>query len=161
MKNLRHVLFPLATLLLACNSPLLNHADATDLVREPIHENDPGCPIEFPKSGLCATWSWEKLPNSQDYGTATLRFWVKNQGTAAGPYVTPGQTVFVKLWMPSMGHGSSPVTTSPKLDSSGDKVPGIFESTGIFFVMPGAWEIWIQLKNGTEIDDQSKFEITL
>ena len=38
------------------------------------------------------------------------------------------------LWMPSMGHGSSP-TRVERLDT------GTYRASEVFFVMPGEWEL--------------------
>ena len=43
----------------------------------------------------------------------------------------------LKLWMPSMGHGSYPVTVE-RLSQ------GVYKASEIFFTMPGDWEIQIQ-----------------
>ena len=54
-----------------------------------------------------------------------------------------------------MGHGSSPVKIAP------GSVAGVFSATEVFFVMPGEWEIWIQLKEGTKVFDQAKIDYKL
>ena len=64
---------------------------------------------------------------------------------------TPKIMVAVKLWMPSMGHGSSPVKLDHAKDAGHADVPGVFEVTHVYFVMPGDWEIHVQLKNGPKV----------
>ncbi len=49
----------------------------------------------------------------------------------------------VYLWMPSMGHGSSPVKVN-RISA------GIYEITDVYFIMEGDWEIRIKLDNGDE-----------
>lgn len=49
----------------------------------------------------------------------------------------------VYLWMPSMGHGSSPVKVN-RIST------GIYEVTDVYFIMEGDWEIRIKLDNGDE-----------
>ena len=63
-------------------------------------------------------------------------------------------SVEVALWMPSMGHGSSPVTVE-RLDT------GTYRASEVFFTMKGDWEIRIQLKEGDEVRDQAIVPITL
>lgn len=46
-------------------------------------------------------------------------------------------SIGLKLWMPSMGHGSYPVTIE-RLSQ------GVYKASEIFFTMPGDWEIQIQ-----------------
>jgi hypothetical protein len=38
-----------------------------------------------------------------------------------------------------MGHGSAPVKITPQ-------APGVYEVSDVFFIMPGDWEIQIQLR---------------
>jgi hypothetical protein len=60
----------------------------------------------------------------------------------------------VQLWMPSMGHGSSPVrVTRTEL--------GSYSAAGIYFIMPGQWEVRIQLKTGREVTEQATFNVEL
>ncbi len=145
-------------LLTGCGqSPLLHHLNAGDL--QPTANAQPSdCPLNFEKEGLCAAIVWTKVPSSDNNGTFTVNFWKKDQGSTSGPFVDPGDTVFVKLWMPAMGHGSSLVTVTPATDSTGKSEAGSFNASGVYFVMPGAWEIWVQLKQGTQIVDQAKLD---
>ena len=58
------------------------------------------------------------------------------------------------LWMPSMGHGSSPITIK-KIST------GLYELTSIYFIMDGAWELKVQIKNGNAINDETTFEYNI
>ena len=161
MKRLVSLFLPLAALLTTgCGSPLLDHANANEILRQPISE-DVACPLAFPKFDLCGSFTWDRKPTSSTPGSAVLRFWNRELGTPSGPYVSPVSTVFVKLWMPVMGHGSSPVTTAAKKDAGGMAILGVFDSTNVFFVMPGKWEIWVQLKSGAAIDAQAKLDVEI
>lgn len=65
-----------------------------------------------------------------------------------GQFVDLKNELEVLLWMPSMGHGSSPVTL--------EKVaPGQYRVSRVFFVMRGDWEIQFKLKNGNTVLEQS------
>lgn len=55
--------------------------------------------------------------------------------------------------MPSMGHGSRPV----KVEEVSGAI-GVYDATNVIFIMGGPWEIWVQLKNGSEILDQAKVD---
>jgi hypothetical protein len=143
-------LIALASLLpQGCESPLFNHASADErgLLTSPA-PNDKDCPLAFPKSALCAELAWTSALNDQDPATFTLRFWSAASSSAAGPYVTPAHSVKVQLWMPSMGHGSSPVTLAPAQDAASTAIPGIYEGESAYFIMPGAWDVRVQLKQG-------------
>ena len=58
------------------------------------------------------------------------------------------------LWMPSMGHGSSPISVK-KLST------GLYELTTIYFIMDGAWELKVQIKNGATVNDETTFEYNI
>ncbi len=147
--------------LVACGySPLFNHSTAVLAV---AGDGDPGaarspadvaCPLSFSQTRLCAQLNWVKQPSGDETGDFELRFWSLDGGTATGPFVDPALTVSVKLWMPSMGHGSSPVKVSRLLDQHGQPRAGEFTATGVYFVMPGAWEIHVQLKEGSRVVEE-------
>ncbi len=143
------------------NSPLLNHADADSADFQKIQETSSECPLEFIKLSLCADIEWIKMPNDLNKGEYLIKFYQKNIGTKQGPYVNPGYLVTSKLWMPSMGHGSAPVNVSEYLDLNGNVVIGIYHAKDVFFVMPGKWEIWVQLKKDKTIIDQAKIDINI
>jgi hypothetical protein len=142
-------------------SPLLNHANASPSTAPQQNKqtsNGDGCDLVFSKVSLCASVTWVKQPTADDQGEFTLRFWEPSQGTEAGPYVTPAGDVAVKLWMPDMGHGSSPTKVIAETDATGTPVPGVFDVQNIFFVMNGKWRIFLQLKKGGQVVDQAEFD---
>lgn len=60
----------------------------------------------------------------------------------------------VVLWMPSMGHGSSPVTIE-RLDR------GTYRVSEVFFTMAGDWEIRVQLKAGNDVKSEAILPLSL
>ncbi len=154
-------------------SPLLNHAQAKNRnleqsleIRTPdsLPNSEPqlaDCTLAFPKQNLCASLTWEKMPTDDETGTFTLRFWDPSVGTVNGPYVSPAQSVSAMLWMPSMGHGSSPIHVSPELDASGAAIPGIFNATGAYFSMPGHWQMRVQLKQDRQVVEEAKLDLNV
>ena len=58
------------------------------------------------------------------------------------------------LWMPSMGHGSSPVTLK-KIAT------GVYDISDVYFIMDGDWQIRVQLKNASTIIEEMDFEYTI
>jgi hypothetical protein len=60
--------------------------------------------------------------------------------------------VSVALFMPSMGHGSSPITVE-RLDV------GTYRAKNVFFTMAGNWEIQFMLKAGDAVTDQAVIDI--
>lgn len=155
MKGLLSLVMLAAGCSSACGfSPILNHATASDGNPVPTADTQRResltCDFTF-QAGLCAQLTWTKPADSDNTGTFQLQFFRGNErvGPEAG-------TVFVKLWMPSMGHGSSPVTTVVLTDNG---AIGLFEARNVFFVMPGAWDIRVQLKNGTQLLDEATLAI--
>lgn len=155
MNKLNIALALMAVFLNSCISPLLEHVEADESVPPAPVEKARDCELDFAKAGFCASWSWDHRPGDDETGSAVLRFWKKGEGSPFGPYADPEGTVAVKLWMPAMGHGSSPVTVTPQVDAAGSRIPGVFTASQIYFSMPGAWEIRVQLKNGTQVIDQA------
>ena len=144
MKNFFSVVLLSAFLSGCLQSPLLNHAVANE--GDESAEAKKGSALVFPQQELSASITWIKEPADEEAGSFTLRFWSTKLGTEQGPYVDPGHVVAVKLWMPSMGHGSSPVKVEQIKDQAGGAVAGVYEATDVFFSMGGKWEIWVQLK---------------
>ncbi|MBC7466329.1 MAG: FixH family protein [Bdellovibrio sp.] len=86
--------------------------------------------------GLAIDLAFDKTPNDSDENTFILQFHQPGSSVAVGV----DQTIAIILWMPSMGHGSSPV----KIQKIAD---GIYRVTKVYFIMPGDWEIRLQIKD--------------
>jgi hypothetical protein len=108
-------------------------------------ENFP-CSLSFDRSHYCLSWKWEKKPTESDYGSFLFKIYREN--LADGTPVGVDQKVMptVVLWMPSMGHGSTPVEVQ-RLDV------GTYRASEVFFVMPGEWEIKFQILAGSAIEE--------
>lgn len=117
------------------------------------HPPPTGCALELTNSALCASVEWTSGPASPQESEFILKFW-KNTDSVQGPYVDPANTLSVILWMPSMGHGSSPVTIE-KIQE------GIYRVRRVFFIMPGDWEVRVFLKNGATAVDQAVVSLIL
>lgn len=98
----------------------------------------PTCSTPLPATQSCAALTWLISPNSTSYSKAQLKI-----DTSADLY----DTVEVLLWMPSMSHGSAPVTLT-------NKEAGLYEISNIFFIMPGDWEVRIFLRKNKVLVDQ-------
>lgn len=108
---------------------------------------NPSCELKMPISQFCVNLVWEKVPTDTEKGVFTLQFSLNEAATELL------QAPSVVLWMPSMGHGSSPVTVNPV-----DK--GLYRISDVYFVMPGEWEIRIQIKDQNGQVDQVVKKIT-
>lgn len=109
-------------------------------------EKSAGTRAEMPASNVSVWLTWEKLPAGQQFGSFVLKFGRENLGDKSPLPLEIEGDVSVVLWMPSMGHGSSPVKVE-KLDT------GTYRASKVFFTMPGDWEIRIQRNvNGAMVD---------
>lgn len=105
------------------------------------------CSLRFSKSNLCLFWSWEKLPTDTESGTLILKVYRLNALDQSMFPVDPPHELDFVLWMPSMGHGSSPASLA-KVDI------GSYRITDVYFVMRGEWELIFRLKNGEQTEDE-------
>lgn len=149
----------------ACGqSPLLHHVhdqsrneppiDTSTVAPKPTDETTPApaCQISLPKSNLCAslTWTVPSVPRKKK-GAFELRF----TRPGSNELVDAPATVGVVLWMPSMDHGSSPVTVERK-------GRGLYLATDVYFVMGGEWDIIVQLLQGEEeVLDQGTLKVQM
>jgi hypothetical protein len=164
MKTLKlsGVMLLLATF--SCHSPLLEHSYAVDLAptsNEERADQSENCPLQFSKHGLCAQLVWDGALSDESPASFTLRFWNPEIATASGPYVSPVEVVFAKLWMPSMGHGSAPVTLVSARGAGGEIIPGVYMGSNVNFIMPGAWQVKVQLKQGATIVEEAILNVQI
>lgn len=142
-------IFPSLVLLASLASPLSAFAFEAE------QQKQTQCPIEFKKIGQCASVEWRVAPKVDAFAEATIKFWSKKTGTPSGPYQNPqGNILAVSLWMPSMGHGSSPIRLTVR-------ETGVVDATKIYFSMPGVWDLRILQKNGTQVIDQAAVSLNL
>lgn len=103
----------------------------------------PSCLLQFQTGDLCGDFSWEVQPKPGKAGTLLVRF----SNKATGQTIDPVQSLQVVLWMPSMGHGSSPVAIARVSQ-------GTYRVSNVFFSMPGTWQIKFQFKQGTQLVEE-------
>jgi hypothetical protein len=142
--------------LLACGaSPLLNHRNPArnQALSGPTDATD-WCALRFERIGMCARLEWLKAPSEEETGVFLLHFSRIENGASIPSDAPSGLKVAVKLWMPDMGHGSSPVRVVRPLNASGLPETGVYRAEDVHFVMPGAWEIRVMFKSedGTPVD---------
>ncbi len=112
--------------------------------------NRPAQKVELAKASFANSgpiWlSWEKWPTDNEFGSFFLKTGRENKGDQSPvPQDIEGELT-IELWMPSMGHGSSPVIVT-KVDV------GTYRVDRVFFSMSGDWEIRIQrVVNGAMVD---------
>lgn len=143
------LLLPLM-LAIACARPVYQEAPAQT---NPANFHKLDTPVaSFAKLGLKVSIAWTKQQSEDESGAFLLKFWRENAADKS-PIVQDIQAaVNVRLWMPSMGHGSSPVTVQ-RLDV------GTYLVEDVFFSMPGDWEIEVDLTNESGTVDTIKIPI--
>lgn len=125
------VTLALVTLTFGCAKPLSDS--------QPNNEGISGkpqssCEAFLKNDGVCLDVIWEHYPTESTFGS--LIVFARNLGTGhlVKDFTRDLQTT---LWMPSMGHGSSPVKVVVIQ-------PGLFRIEKVFFNMRGDWEVRFQ-----------------
>lgn len=119
------------------------------------------CELVFKKKHLCAQVNWVvapqsvELPTEKDTAEFTLTFFKKGSNPKVPVSTPPAESVYVKLFMPSMGHGSHPTQVTEAKDEKGNPVPGTYQVKNVLFSMPGDWLIQVQLKQAGKVLDQA------
>lgn len=112
------------------------------------------CTLRFRTSGHCLAWKWEKVPSPTEAGALVFKVYRGNLLDDSPLETDFSSNPSVVLWMPSMGHGSSP-TTMERIDV------GTYRASNVFFIMPGEWEIRFQVKEGTSVQDEAVVTLTI
>lgn len=128
----------LALLLSACASP--KAAPATDA-------SSVAATASFASRAM-VDLTWEKVPTETEMGAFVFRTYRTNPLDGTKVPQDLASSMAVLLWMPSMGHGSSPVTVD-RLDV------GVYRASSVFFIMKGDWEIHIQAKSPEGAADEA------
>lgn len=92
--------------------------------------------------------NWLSPVNSADEAHALLI--VKKNGVV----VDLPEQIQIFLWMPTMGHGSSPITIK-KIGT------GLYDLSQVYFIMDGFWQLRVQIKNGNDVVDEEVFEVNI
>ncbi len=105
------------------------------------------CASRFEAAAICVDLKWERRPTEDALGTFIFTFTDSLTGDLID--FTNDELPKVILWMPAMGHGSSPVIV--------EKVSlGIYRAKEVYFGMKGDWQIRFE-KNS----DQATYAISL
>jgi hypothetical protein len=130
------------------NSPLFNHK---------VEERSPPfsglrvldqCQFKTQDSQFCLEVSWSVTPQVNVDSSFIFRLTTLDKiGVAL-------QNVEVDLWMPDMGHGSSPVSIRKIED---DK----YQVQDVYFIMPGLWHVRIKMQDVSGRSYSAVLELTL
>lgn len=144
MKYTISLLFLVVTATLSCAKP--NYTDAD------VISNSTSCAFHLKQLNLCADIQWLNSPVVSAYTSFQSRFYLPS---LPGQNINPSGAVHFYLWMPSMGHGSSPISTT-------ETGLGDFLSTDVFFIMPGEWEIRLHILNPQgQVIDEARYPLSL
>lgn len=108
----------------------------------------------FAQGDLFVSFKWIEMPTDEAEGSALIRIWRANLADGSPVPVDPLGLPSAVLWMPSMNHGSSPVSVE-RLDI------GTFKLNKIYFTMRGDWEVRVQIESSTSANDKNLAKITL
>jgi len=109
------------------------------------------CKVKFSTESLCVSLRWLTSVSTSSAGSLEIKFWPET-GNEAGPYVNSLYVLGVALWMPAMGHGSSPVTLT-------QKGPGEYVVENMYFTMRGDWDIQLLLKDNRKIIEKQVISV--
>jgi hypothetical protein len=123
------------------DSPLLNHKSANRIGK--VLRNSEV--LRFTKLGIDINLAWQSGCPSFDGCSLQIDL--------SGP-LPEGSELFGELWMPSMGHGSSPFT----IEQIG---PSSWVFSDIYFIMSGDWELKIKAKSGGRSQDEIRLDYLL
>jgi hypothetical protein len=126
-------------LLFACAKP--NYQNISSNLTGGPYADLSDCALILQKINQCVSLTWIQASTDSQMGVFNLDF------SAA---VT--SEVKAVLWMPSMGHGSRPTTVTRLSESQ-------FQVSNVAFIMPGEWEIRIQLKENNQVVDEVSYKI--
>lgn len=107
------------------------------------------CQAQF-KDGRCVAVEWETYPTDSAKGSFLLKVFREQNAKPVLENIDGELKVF--LWMPDMGHGSSPVQVTA-VDV------GTYRVSDVFFVMAGQWEIHFQQKVNDAVTDEAVLNI--
>ncbi len=105
---------------------------------------------------LVATWT--NGPNGSPAESLLRAEWV--DGATHTLIEAPG-SFDVRIFMPAMGHGSSPTQLNRVLDGQGRPIPGAYQVAGIYFTMPGDWEVRVTLRTPDGKSETESFPVHL
>lgn len=105
----------------------------------------------FAVSGKKIWFAWERQPTDSDFGSFYFR--TSSADPRDGFPILEDLPVSVLLWMPGMGHGSTPVT----VEHVG---VGTYRASKVFFTMRGDWQIRFQMKDGATVKDEAVLDYT-
>lgn len=142
MRNYKIIYFLLLLTIISCGkSPLLNK------VNKITHEVSGGLLLteQFPSQNIDFSFKWITPPTLSDLSSFEL---------SLGRPLSSNQTINAYLYMPDMGHGSSPIEIK-QLN------PTDYIFSELAFIMPGLWVLHIEILENNQVIDKWQKSFTL
>lgn len=142
MRYFKIVLFLSILVLAGCGkSPLLNK------VSKNLSEVTGGVLLseQFPNTQIGFSLNWVVSPSLDELSSFELKL---------DHALTNTQSLNVYIWMPEMGHGSSPVTATQVNAEN-------YIFSELAFIMPGLWVLHVEILENNQVIDQWQKSITL
>ena len=106
------------------------------------HDHSSTTHLKFANGTVHAHMTWVIGPIVSNESALRIEWMSGVTHSAAEP---PGDFKVV-LWMPGMGHGSSPTKIQQAHDESGQPLVGVYDVTEIYFIMGGKWDVNLSLE---------------
>lgn len=113
------------------------------------------CDYLFKSTGWCGTVRWNHPLNQgieNEFQAEVKLSPLKNVPPSS---VQVPSSVILSLWMPGMGHGSSPTRVTP-----GPR-PMTWLVKNVYFSMRGEWEIWLTLMKGDTFLEKAPLRVDI
>lgn len=146
------VIAAILALLVGCSQP--KYVQESPTTENKLAQENADCRIKLSISQLCLQWSWQLKPTTKQAGILVFKTYRLNQLDQTPVETELSGTADVVLWMPDMGHGSTPTKTE-RIDV------GTYRVSQVFFIMPGKWEIRFQIKNENKVLESAIVEIII
>ena len=98
---------------------------------------------------------WETAPSVGAESVMRIEF---VDGTTDAPIALNDQ-LGVELWMPDMGHGSSPTKIVAVTDGQGRALAGVYRISKMYFVMAGSWDVRLHLTAADGTSQMKAFSV--
>ena len=132
--------------------PLASCANPEYAQKNKIESLQADCDVYFEKLTACGKLTWSGTSVSTP-GTQFQMNIVEFSDSSQIEKLA-GASLKVILWMPSMGHGSSPTSVNKISDTS-------FDVSNVHFIMGGYWEIRFELYQGSTLIDKTMLALEI
>lgn len=113
--------------------------------------------MQFPEQGLVVKFQFLTEPGTGKDSQALLETF----DLQSGQPVAINQKLQVKLWMPSMNHGSAPTQIQRWVETDGTVSITKYLIKNVYFTMGGQWQVLVTIDPKTPQESTRGFEIAI